>query len=380
MEQVILILIFFLVLCAILAALFVVLKKPLAESLVRGVEERMRDERTHMETQLQHTLALAEEKMKKEEQFIESRKDAIKELVDKIHQELVRTQESSAALVRDHAGQFGALKGVLEEYKVLTSGLKESTDNLRNLLSHNQLRGKYGQEVAENLLRSVGFVKGQHYVVEQTQDSAATRPDFTIILPDKTKIHVDVKFPLDALLRYQDAQSEADKERFLKEFASDVRQKIREVTTRDYINPAEQTVDFVILFVPNEMVFSFIYDRLHEVWNDAMQKKVIMAGPFSFTGILRMVFQAYKSFTWQQNIRATIGLLRQFETEYEKYSKEFEKLGTRLQATAQQYESVATTRTKKLTSIVEKIKGADVLPEIETPEQLQSPDSHDDAA
>lgn len=377
MEQLIFVVLLFLGLFAVAAALFFVLKKPLAESLVRGVEERMRAERVHMETQLQHTLALAEEKMKKEEQFIESRKDAIKELVDKIHQELVRTQESSAALQRDHAGQFGALKGVLEEYKVLTSGLKESTDNLRNLLSHNQLRGKYGQEVAENLLRAVGFVKGQHYMVEQTQESASTRPDFTIILPDKTKIHVDVKFPLDALLRYQDAKSEADKERFLKEFASDVRQKIREVTTRDYINPAEQTVDFVILFVPNEMVFSFIYDHLHDVWNDAMQRKVIMAGPFSFTAILRMVFQAYKSFSWQQNIRAITTLFRQFEAEYEKYSKEFEKLGTRLQATAQQYESVATTRTKKLTSIVEKIKGADVLPENEEPEQLKNPENED---
>ena len=30
------------------------------------------------------------------------------------------------------------------------------------------------------------------------------------------------------------------------------------------INPEENTVDFVVMFIPNEMIFSFIYERFDE--------------------------------------------------------------------------------------------------------------------
>ena len=57
-----------------------------------------------------------------------------------------------------------------------------------------------------------------------------------------------------------------------KMFERDVREKIKQVTTRDYINPEDNTVDFVILFIPNEMVFSFIYESMSEVWVEAMRQ------------------------------------------------------------------------------------------------------------
>jgi DNA recombination protein RmuC len=249
----------------------------------------------------------------------------------------------------------------LDEYKIITGGLKESADNLKNILSNNQLRGKYGEEVAENLLKSVGFVRGQNYVANESQDTAATRPDFTIFLPDGTKVNVDAKFPLSALIKYQESEDKTEKERYLREFTADVKQKIKQVTTRDYINPEEKTVDFVILFVPNEMIFSFIYDRLNEAWDEAMKKKVIMAGPFSFTAILRMIFQSYKNFKYQENLYDIIKLIKVFEQEYEKFNAALDILGTRIQSAANQYQTVSVTRTKKLSGVVEKIKGENVL-------------------
>lgn len=72
-------------------------------------------------------------------------------------------------------------------------------------------------------------------------------------------------------------------------FEKDVKEKIKQVTTRDYINPTDKTVDFVILFIPNEMIFSYIYEKMSEVSEEAMASRVILAGPFSFTAILRMV-------------------------------------------------------------------------------------------
>ncbi|MFA5926429.1 MAG: DNA recombination protein RmuC [Parcubacteria group bacterium] len=332
--------------------------------------EVFREERERIMEQYRSEKEIISEKMKAGQQDLDSKKDAIKEMINKISEDLQKNQSRMGETEKDRIREFNTLKTVIEEHKNITGGLKESADHLKNILSNNQLRGKYGEEIAENLLKSVGFVKGQHYSVNVAQETVSTRPDFTMYLPDKTKINIDAKFPLQSLIKYQETEIKQEKERYLREFTSDVKQKIKQVTTRDYINPEENTVDFVILFVPNEMIFSFIYDRLHEVWNDAMKKKVIMAGPFSFTAILRMVFQSYKNFAYQQNLHSIIKLINTFASEYENFSAELDKLGTRINAVETQYNAVSVTRAKKLTGVLEKIKNEDILLETKSNELI----------
>ena len=284
------------------------------------------------------------------------KKDYIKELTEQIRRELEKSQREIAVLEKDRIGEFSSLKTILEEHKLLTKDLKESTDGLKNILANNQMRGRYGEEIAEELLKSVGFVKGENYIINTAQDTNSNRPDFTIFLPDKTKINVDVKFPLSALIKFEEAKDKLEKDKYLAEFKKDVKEKIRQASSRSYINPEEKTVDFVILFIPNEMIFSFIYDKLYDTWQEAMSKKVILAGPFSFVAILRMIFQSYKNFVYQENLYEIIKLIKMFEEEYEKYNEQFNVLGDRILSASKKYEEVASTRTKKLNSVLEKIK------------------------
>lgn len=341
-----------------------------SEKTVNMSKEILSFERERMSAEYKSEKEIISGKMESNRQYLDSKKDAIKDLVEKISQDLEKSQAKSEETKASTFKELNTLKTVIEEHKIATGGLKEATDNLKNILSNNQLRGKYGEEVAENLLRSVGFVKGQHYSVNTEQESVSTRPDFTMFLPDKTRMNIDAKFPLQSLIKYQEAESKIEKERYLREFTSDVKQKIKQVATRDYINPEENTVDFVILFVPNEMIFSFIYDRLHEVWNDAMKQKVIMAGPFSFTAILRMVFQSYKNFSYQKNLHSIIKLINSFTKEYESFSSELDTLGKRIQSVESQYNTVSITRAKKLTGVVEKIKSEDILIESKNTELI----------
>ncbi|MFA7142069.1 MAG: DNA recombination protein RmuC [Candidatus Paceibacterota bacterium] len=295
------------------------------------------------------------EKLDLKQEIFDTKKDHIKELTDQIKKEV----EKIHLFEKNRIGEFSSLKTILEEHKTLTNDLKESTDNLKNVLSNNQMRGKYGEEIAEELLKSIGFVKGENYIVNTAQKTNLNRPDFTILLPDKTKINIDVKFPFSALLKYENAKEKQEKDKYLNEFRRDVKEKIRQASSRDYINPEEKTVDFVILFIPNEMIFSFIYDKLYDTWQEAMSKKVILAGPFSFTAILRMIFQSYTNFIYQENLYEIIKLIKLFEQEYEKYNKELDVLGNRISKVSSQYNKVSITRTKKLNRVIEKIKGED---------------------
>ncbi|MDP2656442.1 MAG: DNA recombination protein RmuC [bacterium] len=294
---------------------------------------------------------------------LDNRKDGIEKMINELRKDIVQQQERLAKFDTAHVASFSALKQELEQQQKATSELKGSTDDLKNILSNNQLRGQFGEQIAENLLKMAGFVLGQDYVVNKQLESVDTRPDFTVFMPDKTKINIDVKFPYASLLKAGSATTEQEKQQHLKQFTQDVKAKIKQVTTRDYINAEDKTVDFVIMFIPNEMIFSFIYDQCNELWEESMSKKVVMAGPFTFTAILRMVKQAYTNFRYQENLHHVIGLIQTFEVEYGKFSEAVDVLGDRLGSAVKQYEAVASTRNKKLNKIMDQIKREDVLPE-----------------
>jgi len=305
---------------------------------------------------------------------LDDRKEMIAQMVGEIRKSLDESKERLRQSDEQRATLFSSVKQELEFHKQMTGELRGATEDLKKVLSNNQMRGAFGEQVAENLLKMAGFVIGQDYVVNQEQDSVETRPDFTLFLPDKTRVNIDVKFPYTALMKMFSTEDKVEREHHFKQFTQDVKQKVKQVSTREYINPQEKTVDFVILFIPNEMIFSFIYDQMYEVWEEAMIKKVILTGPFSFTAILRMVKQAYSNFRYQENLHQVIGLIQKFEAEYEKYSEEMDKLGDRLQSVVKQYDSVSGTRHRALTRVMDQIRQQGILPEEEEVKMLKERD------
>lgn len=269
---------------------------------------------------------------------------------------------------KERIGTFSALRNSLEEYKKITEQLSVSTEGLKKALSNNQIRGQFGEEVADELLKMAGFVRGVDYEFNKEQAGSETRPDFAVFMPDGTRINVDSKFPYSNLQKMSESESKEQRAEYHKLFVQDVKEKIKQVTNRDYINPEDKTVDFVILFIPNEMIFSYIYDKMPDVWKDAMANKVILAGPFTFTAILRMVKQSYDNFKIQKNIYEVIQHVKTFEKEWIKFSDEFEKVGNKILAVQKQYEEVEGTRYRQLQRSIDKVKleGEDLNPDEQT--------------
>jgi DNA recombination protein RmuC len=314
-----------------------------------------------MKTANESLILLANQQLGKEKgeikTDIENKRAEIERLVKVIQQDLKDSKLDLDKAEKDRIGSFMALKNQLEESTRITDKLSATTENLKKVLSNNQLRGQFGEQVAEDLLKMSGFVKGTDYEYNTAQESTdGGRPDFTIFLPDGTKINVDSKFPYANLQKLTEAENAEQRELYKKAFERDVKEKVKQVTGRNYINPDDKTVDFVILFIPNEMIFSYIYDKMNDIWSDAMTKKVVFAGPFSFTAILRLVKQAYDNFKYQKNIREIVGHVKAFEKEFGTFYEEFQKVGERIESLQKQYTSVNTTRSNQLLKRVERIQ------------------------
>jgi len=265
-------------------------------------------------------------------------------------------EEYMKSAEKERIDTYSALKTSVEESRKITEKLSVSTEGLKKVLSDNQVRGQFGEQVAEDLLKMAGFVKGVDYEFNKKQEGSQTRPDFAVFLPDGTRINVDSKFPYANLQNMSEAEDKVTKTKYMKDFEKDVKEKIKQVTTRDYINPTDKTVDFVILFIPNEMIFSFIYEKMPDVIESAMQSRVVLAGPFSFTAILRMIRQSYENFRVQSNIYNIIAHVKAFEKEFGVFSEAFLKIGDRIDALDKQYDTVSTTRFKQLEKRMDKVK------------------------
>ncbi len=281
--------------------------------------------------------------------MLENNKQAIEQIVVSMEKQL---KESRREVV-DLKGQNSAIREQLVNTAKVTEGLQISTESLKNLLANNRLRGDWGEQVAEDLLLAAGFVEKVNYV-KQTS-SGEGRPDFTVLLPDGSKLNVDAKFPFDDLIVYQEAKTEADKKRALNNFRMAVKTKIKDITSKDYINPEDQTLDFVIMFIPNEMIFSFIYEKLPDINQYCNERKVVLAGPFGFTAVLRLVLQAHKNFRYEKGLQQILGLIAKFQEEYGKFGESLERLGRQLETTQKTFLEVEGTRSRQLTRVVDQI-------------------------
>lgn len=308
----------------------------------------------------EQVIQMADQKLGAEKKEIradmEGKRQEIERLIKMIQVDLKESKDKLTDEAKERVDMFSNLKASLEQQNELTKDLKVNTENLKNVLSNNQLRGQFGEQVADELLKMAGFVKGIDYEFNKEQKGSETRPDFAVFLPDGTRINVDSKFPYSNLQKRSEASTKEDKDQYLKLFERDVKEKIKQVTSRDYINPEDKTVDFVILFIPNEMIFSFIYDQLNEVWKDAMERKVILAGPFSFSALLRMIKQSYDNFKVQENIQNIVGYVRGLEKEFVKFTEEFDKVGERIDSLNKQYNTVSSTRVNQMNRIMDKVR------------------------
>lgn len=288
------------------------------------------------------------------EKSLEGKKRLIDARLEEMGTKLTNLNSLIQVVERQRAEAHGSLKSQIEESSQVTHRLQQTTAQLREALANPQRRGQWGERMADDVLRLAGFVEGVNYT-KQKQLGAGTRPDFTFLLPDNRRVHMDVKFPLANYLKMLDAQDDATREAASAQFLKDVRSRVKEVTQRAYIDPAEGTVDYVLVFIPNEQVYGFIHERDDSVLDDAMRSKVVLCSPMTLYAILAVIRQSVDNFHLEQGSKQILELLAAFKKQWGKYVDGMETMGKRLDAAVTEYQQLVGVRTRQLDRQLDKI-------------------------
>lgn len=288
------------------------------------------------ETLAQHTLAA--------EKDLESKRQRIEQSLESLRGDMRKLEETLASFERDRTQKYGELREQLSQTAEFTRRLQETTQGLREALSSSKARGQWGERMAEDILRLAGLVEGVNYLKQRSLEIEAGRPDYTFLLPRGLKLHMDVKFPLDNYLRYRESGQTAEASVYRDRFLRDVRARIREVTTRAYIHPAENTLDYALLFIPNEQVYAFIQEEDRSLLDDALKNHVVLCSPLTLYAVLLVIRQAVDSFKLEQKAAEILSALGIFEKQWEAFVHSLEKTHKRMEDVRKEFEHLLTTR------------------------------------
>ena len=257
---------------------------------------------------------------------------------------------------KDREAKFGQLTTEIRTIGEQAAALTSSTSTLRQALANSRSRGQWGERMAEDILRLMGFIEGVNYEKQKGIEGSSSRPDFVFYLPGESRINMDVKFPLDNYLRYVESESDTDKAGYQQAFLRDVRSKINEISSRDYIDPRQGTVDYVLLFIPNESVYSFIHESDQQLLDTALQKKVIWCSPLTLYCVLAVVRQAVENFAVEKASSEIISLMGTFREQWGRFLGQMGTLGTRLRSAQNAFDDLSGTRRRVLERPLEKIE------------------------
>ncbi len=298
---------------------------------------------------------LATERVKADAGLEEKRK-SVETSVSQLQERLKAYEKLMREFESDRSEKYGSIEEQLKAATETTKDLQATTEKLNAVLSNSRTRGQWGERMAEDILRASGLKEGVQYVKNRAQETASTRPDFTFFLPDKHKLHMDVKFPLDNYLLMINANGGEEGERHKKDFLRDVRARVKEIQGRKYINPEEGTLDYVLLFIPNERVYGFVLESMPGFIDEALDQKVVLCSPFSLYAVLAIIRQSFDNFHFSGATRDIVKHVATFRGDFENFKERFEKLGDQLGKTQDVYEKIAGASYKRLDQAVARIE------------------------
>jgi DNA recombination protein RmuC len=265
-----------------------------------------------------------------------------------LHGDLAEMRGLVTAFEDARSSKLDVLRGVLEQQQAGIDALSHTTQGLREALSSSKARGQWGERMAEDVLRLAGFLEGVQYRKQKAVAGGSGIPDFTFLLPRGAVLYMDVKFPLDNYLRYLDAANDVEERRYRDAFLSDVKSKVKELADRKYTDSEADTVDCVLLFIPNEQLYGFIQEHASTLLDDALKAQVVMCSPLTLFAVLAVVRQAVDNFRLERTANEILDLLARFRQQWEPFVAKMDTVGTRLEQATKAYDDLAGTRRRQL--------------------------------
>lgn len=297
------------------------------------------------------------------------RQEAIKTLVEPLKQQLENYQKRLQQSETAQSSALGEVKKQLETLSQQSQTLALETQQFRLVLHSNQARGRWGEETLRRVVEAAGMSAHCDFTVQP--QAGENRPDLVVRLPGERVIIVDAKVPDFDFLNALESADPIKRNDSLAAHAAKLKAMIKALADKDYSRQFPNALDYVVLFLPAESLFSAALegDRDLIIW--AAEKKILLATPASLIALLRSVSVSWQQQAQTENAQQIAEAAREFYWRVVKFMEHFEKIRAGLERANSAFNDAAASFESRLRPAGERLAelgGANsdkVLPDIQ---------------
>eukprot|EP01132_Coremiostelium_polycephalum_P011457 gene11457-14039_t len=239
--------------------------------------------------------------------FTEQNKLNLDLILNPLKENIKAFEDKVEKVYKSESDERNTLKGVISELMVQSKQIQTDAVNLTKALKGDSKRqGNWGEVILEKVLERSGLQKDREYRIQSSftsSEGSRLQPDVLIDLPDHKHLVVDAKVSLVAYERFVNAETEEEKENYLKQHILSIKAHIQGLSNKNYQDLYQiNAPDFVLLFIPIESSFGLAIQSDADLFNYAWDRKIVIVSPSTLLATLRTIASIWKQERQNRNV------------------------------------------------------------------------------
>jgi DNA recombination protein RmuC len=262
-------------------------------------------------------------------------------LVSPLREDLEKFKKDFVFQIQDQNKDRGILIHQMKEMKEISEQLKGQTSKLASTLKGDKkVLGDWGENVLKTILEKSGLEKGVNYEFQynvKDEEGKDKRPDIVVQMPENRCVVIDSKVSYVHYNEYQNAEDPSAAKDYLGMLTKDVKNHINGLAKKSYSDSIDNTMDFVMMFIPIEPALMAVLAYDQTLWEYAYKKRVLLIGPSNLISALKIVENLWVKEKQNVNTQAVMSRATKLIGKFDVVMDKLAQLGSHLNAAGDKY-------------------------------------------
>ncbi|DAC47406.1 MAG: hypothetical protein CMA62_04360 [Euryarchaeota archaeon] len=255
-----------------------------------------------------------------------ARRNEIESLLAPMSKSLEDLEKFSKDLEKERIGAYAGIKRQIETLGDRADKLGTEASNLSTALrKSSNVRGDWGEVALRNLLEMAGMTKHTDFL--EQKGAGGLIPDMVVRLPGDGAIPIDAKTSGKHYLEALELEEGDARKAKLVQHAKAMRERVTDLTRKEYLSKVNGRADFVVMFVPSEALISVAFEVDPSLHSDAMDRGVVITSPASLIALLRTAALYWQQVRFAEEAKDVVEVAQEFYKRMAVWSEHFSKVG-----------------------------------------------------